>query len=184
MRGLLLGFLLVFTSESWADRHGPEPLLQGIGNRGANPDKPYVTAGDRAYLIGTQDGGFADLGWHVPGEMAGLWLHPIKLIDGFWATVEDSATGRAVPLSRNAYAFLRDACRGAIEQGRLRPEIDDADQLAQILWGSVHGLISLRIAKRHNDWVPWRDLRSTARAAMQIHLRGILRDPAAADGRP
>jgi len=82
---------------------------------------------------------------------------------------------------RNAYAFLRDACRSAIEQGRLRPEIDDADQLAQILWGTVHGLISLRIAKRHHDWVPWRELRATARMAMQIQLRGILRAPRAAE---
>ncbi len=81
---------------------------------------------------------------------------------------------------RNAYAFLRDACRAAIEQRRLRPEIDDADQLAQILWGSIHGLISLRIAKRHHDWVPWRDLRGTARLAMEIQLRGMLRDPRAA----
>jgi len=85
---------------------------------------------------------------------------------------------------RNAYAFLRDACRAAIEQGRLRPEIDDADQLAQILWGTVHGLISLRIAKRHQDWVPWRELRATARLAMRIQLRGILRDPSGAEEGP
>lgn len=84
---------------------------------------------------------------------------------------------------RNAYAFLRDACRSAIEQGRIRPEIDDADQLAQILWGTVHGMISLRITKRHHDWVPWRELRATARMAMQILLRGILREPQAAAGR-
>ena len=81
---------------------------------------------------------------------------------------------------RNAYAFLRDACRAAIEQGRLRPEIDDADQLAQILWGQVHGLISLRISKQHHDWVPWRDLRATARLAMQIQINGMLREPQAA----
>jgi len=82
---------------------------------------------------------------------------------------------------RNAYAYLRDACRAAIERGRLRPEIDDADQLAQILWGSVHGLISLRIAKQHQDWVPWRDLRTSARMLMQMTLRGMLRDPGATE---
>ncbi len=54
---------------------------------------PYVTAGDRAYLIGTQDGDFPDLGDHLPGEMGGLWAHPIKLLDGFWLQVD----GRWLP---------------------------------------------------------------------------------------
>lgn len=44
---------------------------------------PYVTAGDRVYAVGHQDGSFPDMGWHVPGEMGGIWDHPIKLMDGF-----------------------------------------------------------------------------------------------------
>ncbi|MEQ8416169.1 MAG: glycogen debranching protein [Imperialibacter sp.] len=44
---------------------------------------PFVTAGDRVYMIGHQDGSFPDLGWHVEGEMGGIWDHPIKLMDGF-----------------------------------------------------------------------------------------------------
>ncbi|MPR35760.1 alpha-L-rhamnosidase-related protein [Salmonirosea aquatica] len=48
---------------------------------------PYVTAGDRLYMIGTQDGKFPDLGWHVAGEMGGIWDHPIKLLDGFTAAI-------------------------------------------------------------------------------------------------
>ena len=52
-------------------------------------------------MIGTQDGNFPDLGGHVPGEMGGLWLHPIKLIDGFWAQVTDSATHQEVALSES-----------------------------------------------------------------------------------
>jgi glycogen debranching enzyme len=48
---------------------------------------PFMTGGDRAYLIGTQDGLFPDMGWHVPEEMGGIWAHPIKLLDGFWLQV-------------------------------------------------------------------------------------------------
>jgi glycogen debranching enzyme len=48
---------------------------------------PYLTPGDRACIIGTQDGAFPDLGWHVPGEMGGVWAHPLKLLDGFWLQV-------------------------------------------------------------------------------------------------
>lgn len=73
--------------------------MDGISNHGRNPEQPYVTAGDRAYLIGSQDGGFPDMGTHVPGEMGGLWVHPIKLADGFWATIRDETSGREAALS-------------------------------------------------------------------------------------
>jgi glycogen debranching enzyme len=76
-------------------------ILAGISNHARTMGHPYVTAGDRTYLIGTQDGNFPDLGDHVPGEMSGLWLHPIKLIDGFWATVTDTATGQDATLSKS-----------------------------------------------------------------------------------
>jgi AcrR family transcriptional regulator len=78
---------------------------------------------------------------------------------------------------KDAYAFLREACREAIASGQLLPAIDDADQLAQILWGSVHGMISLRVVKGHEAWIPWRELRASALRGMRIMLRGVLRDP-------
>src|SRR5947208_4784657 len=58
---------------------------------------PYTTL----FRSGTQDGNFPDMGSHVPGEMGGLWLHPIKLIDGFWAEVRDLATNQDTALSES-----------------------------------------------------------------------------------
>ncbi|MFL0267463.1 hypothetical protein [Candidatus Clostridium radicumherbarum] len=52
-------------------------------------DDPCICTGDRTYLIGTQDGMFPDMGEHVRKEMGGLWNHPIKLADGFWAVIKD-----------------------------------------------------------------------------------------------
>ncbi|MBL7871345.1 MAG: glycogen debranching protein [Cyclobacteriaceae bacterium] len=46
-------------------------------------NSPFLTAGDRVYLVGHQDGTFPELGWHIKGEMGGIWNHPIKLMDGF-----------------------------------------------------------------------------------------------------
>ena len=48
---------------------------------------PYVVAGRKTYIIGTQDGRFPDMGGHVPREMGGVWSHPIKVLDGFWLGV-------------------------------------------------------------------------------------------------
>lgn len=75
---------------------------------------------------------------------------------------------------KDAYAFFRRSCQDAIESGRLRGEVTDADELAQILWGAVHGLISLHVLKQNQSWVPLRDLRKTAHRAMDVLFRGVL----------
>ena len=75
------------------------PFMAGISNQGRNKEQPYVTAGNRTYLIGTQDGNFPDMGRHVPGEMGGMWLPPIKLVDGFRAQMADADTNEDIVLS-------------------------------------------------------------------------------------
>ena len=89
--------VLVFLSakgETQISRRREEiSIMVGLSNQGQTKTSGYVTAGDRIYLIGTQDGNFPDMGRHVKGEMGGLWLHPIKLIDGFWARITDIETG-------------------------------------------------------------------------------------------
>lgn len=79
--------------------------------------------------------------------------------------------------SQDAYAFLRSSVVEAMEAGRFRPEFEDADQVAQILWGSLHGLVSLHIAKGHDDWVDMGDIRATIARAREVLMRGLLRDP-------
>src|ERR1700751_4994152 len=53
--------------------------------------KRYVAAGDRAYVVGVQDGSQVPavslnpngIGWHITGQMGGVWAHPIKLLNQF-----------------------------------------------------------------------------------------------------
>ena len=59
---------------------------------------PFVTAGDRLYMIGYQDGSFPDLGWHIGGEMGGIWDHPVKLMSGFSANI-------SIPGSNDSYCL-------------------------------------------------------------------------------
>jgi hypothetical protein len=70
--------------------HLPEPLTST-----RRLDRPFIVAGDHAYLIGQQDGLFPDMGWHIPGEMGGIWAHPIKLLDGLWLRIDDTWLTRA-----------------------------------------------------------------------------------------
>ena len=58
-------------------------------------DRREVTAGTRAYSVGFQDGGFYANGWHITGEMGGIWAPPLKLADGVWFGVDDAWVGEA-----------------------------------------------------------------------------------------
>jgi AcrR family transcriptional regulator len=76
----------------------------------------------------------------------------------------------------DAYEFLRATVAEGIAAGRFRPELDDDHALAQLLWGGLHGIVSLHIAKEHDLWVEWRDVRETARTMVEVQLRGTLRE--------
>ena len=98
----LLGFLLVACGTpgvqsgiSFKDQLENAPAITG---KTAYLNSPFVTAGDRVYMVGHQDGSFPELGWHIKGEMGGIWDHPIKLLDGFNAflTIE----GSNIPLEK------------------------------------------------------------------------------------
>ncbi|MBP9927425.1 MAG: glycogen debranching protein [Cyclobacteriaceae bacterium] len=86
------GLLLIYAC-SPQERQTRDNLYQQISELPAIEGKsqylssPFVTAGDRVYIIGYQDGSFPDLGWHITGEMGGIWDHPIKLMDGFTASI-------------------------------------------------------------------------------------------------
>jgi glycogen debranching enzyme len=77
-------------------------LIASVAGAAPSPDGPtrstmdklaqkrYVAAGDRAYVIGSEDGRFPPMGWHIRGEMGGVWAHPIKLLDGYWFSVNNT----------------------------------------------------------------------------------------------
>ncbi|NVJ45487.1 MAG: glycogen debranching protein [Cytophagia bacterium] len=79
------------------------PEYQGIAGKAEYLASPYLTPGDKTYMVGHQNGSFPDLGWHVTGEMGGIWNHPIKLMDGFIGSV--TSTGATYCLN-NADQFI------------------------------------------------------------------------------
>ena len=76
----------------------------------------------------------------------------------------------------DAYAFLRATVAEAIAADKLRPEFDDADLVSQMVWAGAHGVVSLQIAKKTDDWVEWRDAQTTAHALIEVMIRGLLRE--------
>jgi AcrR family transcriptional regulator len=74
----------------------------------------------------------------------------------------------------NAYALLKQTVQSAIDAGCFRAELQDAELVSQTLWASVHGVISLDIAKCKDPWVEWRPLQQRAEMMLDILLRGMV----------
>jgi hypothetical protein len=65
----------------------------GISNR--LQDRRYIASSERAYAVGFEDGRWYANGWHITGEMGGVWTPPLKLVDGVWLGVDDQWIGPA-----------------------------------------------------------------------------------------
>jgi glycogen debranching enzyme len=85
-KSIFLSALAVFAFQFSFSQKSISSIFESSEKIAGKPEylsSPYATAGDRLYMVGHQDGTFPDLGWHVQGEMGGVWCHPIKLLDGF-----------------------------------------------------------------------------------------------------
>jgi AcrR family transcriptional regulator len=78
----------------------------------------------------------------------------------------------------DAYFFLKQTVEEGIRAGRFRPELDDAEELAQLMWAGIHGVLSLRIAKGNDTWIEWAPVMELVDRMIEVTVRGILRTDA------
>ncbi|MCC7014274.1 MAG: TetR/AcrR family transcriptional regulator [Planctomycetes bacterium] len=80
---------------------------------------------------------------------------------------------------RDAYAFLRHAVCEAIELGRVRPEVRDAELVTQTIWAAVHGVVSLELAFQGDEWIEWRPIEARSGAMIDAVIAGLTLPPRA-----
>jgi AcrR family transcriptional regulator len=73
----------------------------------------------------------------------------------------------------DAYGFLRDCLLEAHTKGLLRPGWEDPDLAAQVIWGALHGLLSLHITHQDDPFVPWRSLEARVDGIIQLIQDGL-----------
>jgi AcrR family transcriptional regulator len=77
---------------------------------------------------------------------------------------------------QDAYAFLKVIIGQCIEAGLFRPEFSEVEAVSQILWASVHGIVSLQIAKGCETWVEWVPVQRLADMLIEMQLKGLLKE--------
>jgi AcrR family transcriptional regulator len=77
---------------------------------------------------------------------------------------------------KDSYAFLMQTVHEALAMGVFRDELKNADLIAQTLWGAVHGVVALQIAKSHDAWVDWQPIQERVQVMLDSTLRGLLKE--------
>lgn len=77
----------------------------------------------------------------------------------------------------DAYDFLLKTVVEGIEGGHYRPELSDAHELAQMMWGGIHGVVSLWLNHGNDPNITWRPPGETVRSLIDVSIRGSLRNP-------
>lgn len=77
---------------------------------------------------------------------------------------------------QDSYAFVRATVAEAITKGDFRPEYQDPDLLSQVVWSAVHGVASLHLIMGKDGWVQWRSAEEVARTAVDVMIRGLVRN--------
>jgi AcrR family transcriptional regulator len=75
-------------------------------------------------------------------------------------------------LETGAFGALVALVQRAIDEGRLQPDLTDAVALAHVLWSSVHGVVSLAVAKPNK---PGPDPGELVQTVCRVLFRGIER---------
>ena len=73
----------------------PSAAAQELTETTRLADRRSLVVGDRAYAMSTADTLYPAAGWHIRGEMGGVWSQPIKLVDGVWFRLADKWLGDA-----------------------------------------------------------------------------------------
>jgi len=111
---------------------------------------------------------YIDFGLHNPNHYKFMFMtpHPAHEMD------EEDCETRGNP-EQDAYAFLKRAVGQAIDAGRFREDLRDAEVISETLWAAVHGVISLEIAKGRDAWVDWRPMQDRVAVMMDVTFRGL-----------
>jgi AcrR family transcriptional regulator len=81
---------------------------------------------------------------------------------------------------QNAYVFLRALVEELVASNALRPELTDVDLVSQTIWAGVHGAAALELTiAKTADWLPVKPREQRFKAALEVVLRGLARDPEA-----
>ncbi len=77
----------------------------------------------------------------------------------------------------DAYEFVFQTVSECIRERRFRAELLNPHELAQMMWASVHGVVSLWLTHADDPYIQWHPPIETIHTIVNVMIRGASRDP-------
>ena len=113
---------------------------------------------------------YIDFGINNPNHYRMMFMTAHPAVDDS----HNERLGKGNP-EEDSYEFLKLTVVEALRAGAFREDLTDPDLIAQTLWGAVHGVISLQIAKSADHWVSWVPLEKRSELMIEGIFKGILK---------
>lgn len=112
---------------------------------------------------------YAEFGLRHPNHYRLMFMTPHPPLD---RAKKDLEKGNP---DEDAYALLKNTVAEGIAANRFRPGAIDADLVVQTVWAGIHGVVSLEIAKAHDEWVQWRTVKKRVAFMVDTLMAGLAR---------
>lgn len=109
---------------------------------------------------------YAQFAQEHPHAFRLMFMQPNKVRDETQHT-NDPAT--------DAYTFLHETVKLCIEQKKLKPEITDAELIAQTAWSGIHGVVALHVTMADCGGHKWKPLKARIQMMLDLMVKGIAR---------
>ncbi|MES2546258.1 MAG: TetR/AcrR family transcriptional regulator [Pseudomonadota bacterium] len=77
---------------------------------------------------------------------------------------------------QDAYFQLKIVVNQVFLAGKFKPDLNDADLIAQTVWAGMHGVCALQISMANDIWVNWADIEQRLQLMQLTLIRGLLQD--------
>lgn len=75
---------------------------------------------------------------------------------------------------QDAYFQLKSVVSDVHAAGQFRPDLQDADLIAQTIWAGMHGVCALQINMANDKWIEWCDISARLQLMQEVMMRGLL----------
>lgn len=77
---------------------------------------------------------------------------------------------------QDAYFQLKSVVNDVHATGWFRPDLQNADLIAQTIWAGMHGVCALQINMSEDKWIEWCDISARLQLMQEVMMRGLLRE--------
>ena len=77
---------------------------------------------------------------------------------------------------QDAYFQLKTVVNDVFLAGKFKPDLNNADLIAQTIWAGMHGVCALQISMANDSWVNWASIEQRLQMMQLTLIRGLLQE--------